>query len=199
MRPPQSRSSLGSPASTPPNSTMPARMSAANSSPSGRRATPTMAKLWAAGPPASRWKSAGSSLRLVRSPDAPKITRIPASGILSLPLGYLRQILRPNAHLYRRHLHSLSFCRQLRADATSSPFTELQNAADFPDRCRSCLGARKPQSFHSDLSQPRATFSCTIVDKQDPFRRSTEDLQRPLVDRWHPACAAPDSTNSAQP
>ncbi len=83
----QSFPALGSSASAPPCSTMPARISAANSSPSGRRATPTMANSRGSSPACSRWKSAGSSLRLVRSPDAPKITRIPGSGILSTPCG----------------------------------------------------------------------------------------------------------------
>src|ERR1035441_3685372 len=75
-------SSLGSPASTSPNSTMPSRISAANSSPSGRRATPTMENSLGSNPTCSRWKSAGNSFRFVKSPDAPNITMIPGSGIM---------------------------------------------------------------------------------------------------------------------
>src|ERR1035437_10127316 len=84
---PTKLSSFGSLASTAPNSIMPLRMSAANSPPSGRRATPTMANFSGNSPACSRWKSAGISLRLVRSPEAPNITRVPASGIVSLPWG----------------------------------------------------------------------------------------------------------------
>src|SRR5277367_127334 len=63
---------------------MPSFMSAAKESSSGRRATPTMENSLGSRPCCSRWKSAGSSLRLVKSPDAPKITTTPGSGMRSL-------------------------------------------------------------------------------------------------------------------
>src|ERR1700722_4040244 len=62
---------------------MPSRMSLGNSSWRGLRATPTTAKSEGRRPDCSRWKSAGRSLRLVKSPDAPKMTTIVGSGIRS--------------------------------------------------------------------------------------------------------------------
>ena len=57
-------SSFGSSLSTPPNSTMPSRMSAANSSPSGRRATPTMANFFGSRPACSQVKERRQQLAL---------------------------------------------------------------------------------------------------------------------------------------
>src|SRR5579862_2412668 len=78
---------LGSFFSTPPNCTIPSRISWANSSPRGRRATPTIANFSGRRPFCSRWKRAGSNLRLVRSPDAPKMVMITGSGTRSPPRG----------------------------------------------------------------------------------------------------------------
>src|ERR1700722_1873829 len=62
---------------------MPSRMSFSNSPCKGRRATPTTENSSGNRFDCSRWKSAGKSLRLVRSPEAPKITTAVGSGIRS--------------------------------------------------------------------------------------------------------------------
>ena len=106
--------SFGSSASTPPPFTMPSSMSAANVAEISRRATPTTANASGSKPSCSRWNNAGSSLRFVKSPDAPKITTMQGSGTRSCLLNVmLETCLHPCVSYFVWHLLLLTHLHQL--------------------------------------------------------------------------------------
>src|SRR5580704_16278891 len=166
-------SSFVSPSFTPPNCRMPSRMSLGNSSCSGRRATPTTSNSAGKRPDCSRWKRAGSSLRLVKSPDAPKITTTVGSGIRSALCAAFKSSGENFTSVVAMELAPCSQCDALcpDADCQAQPLQRLHALCLI--LIANCVNS---QSFR------RLAVALAVVDKSHFLRIALQHVERQLED-----------------